>query len=189
VLTPSYPVRTSRLALRPYVDEDFEAALSYWSDPEVTKYLYLDAFTPEAFADRMIELKSRVDLGAEGDVLTLAIVPDGVDHVVGDMTLFWHSEVHRHGELGFILHPDHRGRGYAHEASIALLHMAFDELGLHRVTGRLDGRNAASAAVLAGLGMRREAHLVQNEWIKGEWTDEVVYALLEEEWRSRPSSS
>ena len=30
--------------------------------------------------------------------------------------------------------------------------------------------------------MRREAHLVENEWVKGEWTDEVVYALLAREW-------
>ena len=30
--------------------------------------------------------------------------------------------------------------------------------------------------------MRREAHLVENEFVKGEWTDELVYAMLEQEW-------
>jgi RimJ/RimL family protein N-acetyltransferase len=38
--------------------------------------------------------------------------------------------------------------------------------------------------VLEHLGMRREAHFVQNEFVKGEWTDEVVYAMLEDEWRA-----
>jgi RimJ/RimL family protein N-acetyltransferase len=33
--------------------------------------------------------------------------------------------------------------------------------------------------------MRREAHFVENEIVKGEWTDEVVYAMLEDEWRSQ----
>jgi RimJ/RimL family protein N-acetyltransferase len=33
--------------------------------------------------------------------------------------------------------------------------------------------------------MRREAHLVENEWVKGEWQSELVYALLEHEWRAR----
>jgi RimJ/RimL family protein N-acetyltransferase len=33
--------------------------------------------------------------------------------------------------------------------------------------------------------MRREAHFAQNEIIKGEWTDEVVYAMLQDEWRAR----
>ena len=60
--------------------------------------------------------------------------------------------------------------------------MAFEDVGLHRVVGRLDGRNSASAGLLARLGMRREAHLVENEWVKGEWTDEVVYAMLDREW-------
>ena len=32
--------------------------------------------------------------------------------------------------------------------------------------------------------MRREAHLVENEWVKGEWQSELVYALLAREWRA-----
>jgi RimJ/RimL family protein N-acetyltransferase len=34
------------------------------------------------------------------------------------------------------------------------------------------------------LGMRQEAHLIQNERVKGEWTDELVFAILAEEWRT-----
>jgi RimJ/RimL family protein N-acetyltransferase len=37
--------------------------------------------------------------------------------------------------------------------------------------------------------MRREAHLVQNEFVKGEWCDELVYALLAEEWLARGQAS
>jgi RimJ/RimL family protein N-acetyltransferase len=65
-----------------------------------------------------------------------------------------------------------------------LLRLGFDELGLHRIVGRLDARNAASARLLQRLGMRSEAHLVENEYVKGEWTDEAVYALLASEWRA-----
>ena len=35
------------------------------------------------------------------------------------------------------------------------------------------------------LGLRREAHLVKNEWVKGAWESEVVYALLAREWQER----
>jgi RimJ/RimL family protein N-acetyltransferase len=66
-----------------------------------------------------------------------------------------------------------------------MLALGFDGLGLHRIVGRLDARNTASARVLEKLGMRREAHFVSNEYLKGEWTDELVYALLDEEWRAR----
>jgi RimJ/RimL family protein N-acetyltransferase len=30
--------------------------------------------------------------------------------------------------------------------------------------------------------MRREAHLRENEFVKGEWADELIYAMLASEW-------
>ena len=54
---------------------------------------------------------------------------------------------------------------------------------MHRVIGRLEARNEASARVLERLGMRQEAHMIENEYVKGEWQSEVVYALLDREWR------
>jgi RimJ/RimL family protein N-acetyltransferase len=58
---------------------------------------------------------------------------------------------------------------------------------MRRIVGRLEPRNVASARVLEKLGMRREAHLVENEWLRGEWQSELVYALLEAEWRAAQS--
>jgi RimJ/RimL family protein N-acetyltransferase len=63
-----------------------------------------------------------------------------------------------------------------------MLDFAFDTVRLHRVVGRTEARNTGSARVLEKLGMRREAHLVENEWVKGEWQSEVVYAVLAREW-------
>ncbi len=88
----------------------------------------------------------------------------------------------RQGEIGFIFDPAHQGHGYATEAARALVAHAFEHYGLHRVYGRLEPRNVASARVLEKLGMRREAHLIENEWVKGEWQSEAVYALLAREW-------
>jgi RimJ/RimL family protein N-acetyltransferase len=69
------------------------------------------------------------------------------------------------------------------------LHLAFDVLGWHRVTARVDARNTASAALARRLGMRQEAHLVENEWFKGMWTDELGFALLAREWRDQHEGS
>ena len=99
--------------------------------------------------------------------------------------LAWPSEVHRCGEIGYVLHPDHQGHGYATEACRALLDYAFDGMDLHRVIARIDERNEASRAVLERLGMRLEARLVENEWFKGEWTTELDFAVLADEWRQR----
>jgi RimJ/RimL family protein N-acetyltransferase len=95
------------------------------------------------------------------------------------------SAQHRGGEVGWVLNPDHSGRGYATEAAHAVLHLAFDGLGLHRVVARVDARNDPSLRLAARLGMRREVHLMANEWFKGEWSDEIDFALLEDAWEAQ----
>jgi RimJ/RimL family protein N-acetyltransferase len=101
---------------------------------------------------------------------------------VGDAVLFYMAPAeHRSIELGFSFDPRHQGNGYATEAARALVDWAFAN-GFHRVYGRLEPRNTASARVLEKLGMRKEGVLVENEWIKGEWQSEAVYAILDREW-------
>jgi RimJ/RimL family protein N-acetyltransferase len=102
--------------------------------------------------------------------------------LVGQFNLFFVSEQHRQGEIGFVLHPDQQGRGYGVEGARVMLGLGFEGLGLHRIVGRCEGRNAASAGLMERLGMRREAHLIENEFVKGEWADELVYAILDREW-------
>jgi RimJ/RimL family protein N-acetyltransferase len=118
--------------------------------------------------------------------LNLVAVLRATGDRVGEATLGWTSEEHRGGEVGYLVHPGHRGQGYATEMSEEMLRLGFADLGLRRMVARLDARNAASAAVCERLGMRLEAHLVENEYVKGEWCSELDYALLREEWsRSR----
>jgi len=66
-----------------------------------------------------------------------------------------------------------------------MLRLGFDELGLHRIIGRCDARNTASARLMERLGMRQEAHFRENERFKGEWGDELIYAMLAREWTER----
>jgi len=185
VFTPTLPIRTERLELRLFRREDFADSFAYHSRADVARYLYQEPRTPTEYEAILNSKITHTGFAAAGDRINLALVPHDLGRVVGDVMLLWTSSEHRQGEIGFILHPDYHGRGYAHEASEVLLRLGFDGLGLHRIQGRLDGRNTASARVLEKLGMRREAHLVENEFIKGEWTDEVVYAILHREWLQR----
>jgi RimJ/RimL family protein N-acetyltransferase len=121
---------------------------------------------------------------AERENLSLAVVLKATSELIGACTLFYLSSLHRQGEIGFVVHPDHHGRGFATEAARLLLRLAFEELDLHRVIGRLEARNTASARVLERLGMRQEARVVENEFVKGEWQRKLVFALLAREWRA-----
>ena len=183
---PAYPLRTDRLLLRPFAASDFDALLAIQSRADVARYLYCDPRTAAEVRETLDTKVRATAIVAEGDNLSLAAVLSESGELIGDCSLGWASAEHRQAEIGFAFHPDHHGHGYATEAARALLALAFDELRAHRVFGRLEARNTASARVLERLGMRKEAHLVENEHVKGEWQSEVVYALLEREWTSRP---
>jgi RimJ/RimL family protein N-acetyltransferase len=181
-LRPEYPVRTARLLLRPLTSADTEDLLAYRSVPEVCRFVPFDPMTAVDIATRLADQWANSTIDAEGQTLSLGVELIETGQVIGDVILFLRSVKHRGGEIGWVLSPDHSGHGYATEAAHAALHMAFDQLGLHRITARIDARNDASLRLAARLGMRREAYLVSNELFKGEWSDEIDLALLEDEW-------
>ena len=185
VLRPSYPISTARLRLRPLVPADVDSLVDYRSRPEVCRYVPFEPMDRQTVADRVGGRWARQEIVAEGDALFLGVEVASLGQVVGDVMLSFTSAEHRGGEVGWVLNPDHSGRGYATEAAHAVLHLAFDGLGLHRVVARVDVRNDPSLRLAARLGMRREAHLLANEWFKGEWSDEIDFALLEEEWEAQ----
>jgi RimJ/RimL family protein N-acetyltransferase len=187
VLTISSPIRTARLTLRPFAAGDLDALYAYQSDPDVLRYMYWEVRSRDEVAEQLTKRLTQDRLDDEHDYLALAVVPDEVGQVIGEVILRWTSREHRQGEVGFALGTGFQGRGYATEAAEAMLRLAFRELGLHRVFGRCDPRNTASAQVLERLGMRLEAHFRQNEIFKGEWGDELYYAVLEDEWAARQS--
>jgi RimJ/RimL family protein N-acetyltransferase len=181
-LAPSYPVRSRRLLLRPLEERDVDALVSYRSLPEVCRYIPGEPMGEQKVVEYLHGRWARHELDAAGQGLVLgAELRDGGE-LVGDLMLYFSSEEHRSGEIGYVFNPHHSGRGYATEAAHLVLHLAFDKLGLHRVVARIDTENEASARLATRLGMRREAHLVENEWFKGRWSDEYDFALLEQEW-------
>jgi RimJ/RimL family protein N-acetyltransferase len=189
VLKPEYPIRTERLLLRPLeAPADVEAMYAYQSRPDVCRYIPYEPRSRQQITDRLFDPeRNRSVLDDAGQALSVGVVRQDTGELIGDVVLFWTSAEHRSGEIGYVINPDQHGHGYATEASAALLALAFDGLDLHRVIARIDERNDASAAVLRRLGMRQEARLVENEWFKGEWTNEIDFAILQSEWRARPS--
>jgi RimJ/RimL family protein N-acetyltransferase len=175
-------IPTSRLVLRPFEARDLDGLFSYRSRDDVARYVYWDAQTREQVQASLEGKIAATAIRAEGDFLALAAESAATGELVGDVVLGFESQEHALGEIGYIVHPDHQGVGYATEMARPVLRIAFEELGLHRVIGRVEARNLASARVLEKLGMRREAHLVENEFVKGEWQSGLEYAILAREW-------
>jgi RimJ/RimL family protein N-acetyltransferase len=185
---PEYPIRTQRLLLRPYAPGDVDELYAYHRLPEVVRYLEP---APRTRADVQAMVAQRAAsraLTAEGQALCLVAELAGSAEVVGDCVLFWRSREHQRGEIGYVFNPAYHGRGLATEAAGALLRLGFEGLNLHRIVARCDARNAASARVMERAGLRREAHHVHYEFVKGEWIDELIYAILRTEWQARQAA-
>ncbi|GAA1943756.1 GNAT family protein [Amycolatopsis minnesotensis] len=179
------PLRTERLILRPFAEGDLDALHAIHSREDVTRYLYLEPRDRAECAEALEKRVAGMSITEPGQPLAIAVVLAETGELIGDLYFEWLSSEHRKAEIGFVFHPDHYGRGYATEAARELLRLGFEGLGLHRVIGRCDARNTASAAVLGKLGLRQEARLRENEIVKGAWVDELVFAILDREWRAR----
>lgn len=181
-MTAYLPITTARLTLRRYRDSDYDDLLKLQSNEDVARFLLYDARTPEQVKEGLAGRLADVAMDTDGQALTLAVELTETGQHLGEVTLFVYSAEHKAGEIGYVFHPESAGHGYAGEAAKELLRLGFEHFGRHRMIARLDARNTASVKLLERLGMRREAHFVRNEFLKGEWSDELVYALLAEEW-------
>jgi RimJ/RimL family protein N-acetyltransferase len=177
-----HPVRTERLLLRSLQTADLDAVHRYQGDAQVTRFLPYAPRDRATLEAKLAEWGARRRVANEGDYLQLAVerVEDGL--LLGDVYFALRSAQHELGVVGWVFAPESRGRGYATEAARALLGLAFDTMRLHRVMAELDARNTASAGVCARLGMREEAHFVEDYRSKGEWTDTTNWAVLDREW-------
>lgn len=66
-----------------------------------------------------------------------------------------------------------------------MLMLRFATIGWHRIIGSCAARDHPSARLTERIGMPREARFVPNQIVKGQWADELVYAILDHEWRAR----
>jgi RimJ/RimL family protein N-acetyltransferase len=180
------PLRTARLVLRVMTDDDVDDIYAYESDPDVCRYLPFEPRDRDEVAAKIAKSSTARVLNGAGDFWQLAVErASHPGHVIGDVFFTIKDITSATCEVGWVLHPDHTGSGYMTEAARAVLEIAFSELGLHRAIAQLDPRNHASSALCERLGMRLEAHFVEDLWFKGAWGDTAIYAILDREWPAR----
>ena len=174
-------IETPRLVLREFEEDDAAATNTYERAPEVVRY---QSFPPRSLAESFDYIVQSRATAREVPrrVFDLAVVLRDERRLVGRCGLKVTDAEQREGMLWYILHPGYWGRGIIPEAARALLGFGFGELGLHRIIIDCEPENLASIRVAEKLDMRREAHFVENAWIKGRWTDSLIFALLDREW-------
>ena len=175
------PLVTDRLILRDLEPDDWRALYAIESDPDTVRYLPREPFTADqakAYIDYDLDRRQR----SPRRMFDLAVTPREEGVMIGRCGL-------RAGDgddaaLWYVLDPRRRGAGLMLEAARAMVDFAFRGLGLRRLWADLDPRNDASVRLVERLGMRREAHHLENIVIKGELCGTLIYALLRREWEA-----
>jgi len=162
-------LRTERLLLRPARLDDVEAFHAVMSDPRATRYW---STPPHQNLD---ETRAWVTSMVEGSV---DICNDFVIEL--DARLIGKAGCYKLPEIGYILHPDSWGKGYAREAVSAVIAHVFATCDVERLIADVDPRNTGSIALLERLGFT-ETHRASGTWeVGGELCDSIYFALPRE---------
>lgn len=167
-----------QVSLRNFKPSDIEDVFAIVSDDRVTRWLSFDS-RDRAGAARMVEAARGAASKDPRTEYYLAIQPLTESRLVGFIRLALSGV--RAAKLGYAIHAEHWNRGYAKDAAATLLHYAFHELDVHRVTAAVGPDNQASMAVLEGLGFTYEGRLRDHVFTNGAWRDSDLYSLLAQE--------
>ncbi len=182
------PVATERLILRRMAAGDLHDLLAYQTHPANCNYQTVTPFT-EQKAIEYLEKQAAFDpFGDAGGWMAIGVELKAEARLIGEVGIFLPPAPRSHGDVGWSLHPDYHGRGYATEAARALFAYAFTALQLHRVTSGCDARNIPSLRLMERIGMRREAHFRESAFADGAWQDSIAYGLLRDEWEAQQTT-
>ena len=172
---------TEHLIIRPFLESDYKDLHEYLSLKETYKFEPGEPISLEAAKKLCAERAGRTDFWA-------VTLNDDSKKLIGHLSfLQTEPKAFRTWEIGFIFNPAYQNKGYATEASRALINYAVKELGVHRIVGFCSTENVASWNVLEKCGMTREGLHLKNAFFHKDregrpvWLDSYVYAILAED--------
>lgn len=173
-------LETERLLIRDLTLDDKQAVFNYRSDAEANKF---QSWIPETLEDveQFIERNNKEFNQPESWYQVLITEKDS-KAVIGDIGIHFFGSENLQAELGITLNKDFQGRGYASEALKGVINFLFSDLKKHRIMASIDPENIDSLKLMERIGFRKEGHFVKSLFWKNNWTDDVIYALLREEW-------
>jgi len=116
---------------------------------------------------------------------SFVVVLRGTGTLIGRCTYFGLNFRNRSAEIGYILAPAARGKGFAREAVALLLGYLFGGLGMNKVYAQTAASNTASTKLLEALGFQRDGVLRQHHLHEGALHDDFVYSILLSEWQKQ----
>lgn len=172
-----FPILESeRLHFRRLTDADAPEIFALRSNPEIMKYIPRPLAT--TIEDALAHIKLINEKIDENIDINWAVTEKGNDKCIGLMGFYRTQPENFRTEIGYMITPEHKGKGYVTEAVKTLLDFAFNTLNFHSIEAVIDSRHMTSERVLQKNGFEKEAHFKENFFYNNEFTDTVIYSLL-----------
>lgn len=169
-------ITTARLILRKPQAADVADLHEAMRQPQVMRYwAHPEHETLERTADYIASMIRNNAAGGDDFVIEL----DG--RVIGKAGMW------RVPEVGFLLHPDHWGKGFAREVMVAILEHLFTWHPVSDLVAEADPRNAASLGLLTRLGFQETRRATRTMQWRDEWCDSVYLSLPRPRWQDHNS--
>ncbi|MGP4039675.1 GNAT family N-acetyltransferase [Gracilibacillus sp. D59] len=167
-------IETDRLIIKNFAENHLDEVFAIYNDELTCRYLLHDRWTHE---NKHINFQKKITNNTltQNSSLSLAVLHN--TRVIGDLSV-WYTGMKDTVEVGYTFSRSVSGQGFATEAMKALLFYLFNDYDVHRIQATLDAKNQASIKLCERIGMRKEAHFIQDFWSKGEWTDSIVFGML-----------
>jgi len=172
-------LETNRLLLRKLSIDDAEAMHMYGSNDKVTKHVFWD--THKSLADTKAFIHYALNQYDNN-----AIAPWGIEHkqekkLIGTIDFVRWLPEHRLAEIGYVITPEHWGKGIATEAAKKIIAFGFHHMNLVRIEAKCFSENIGSARVMEKVGMTFEGTIRKGIFIKNKHWNLKLYSILKDE--------
>lgn len=175
-------LRTTRLRLRAFTLHDAPVVAELCGEWEIAR---TTVNIPHPYDQPMAEewIGGHQKTFKNGDAVTFAIIQEEGGQLVGAIGIHV-NKTNRMGEIGYWIGQPYWNRGYATEATKAVVSYGFDQLGLNRIHARHMTKNPASGRVMEKAGMKLEGVLRQSIYRWDTFEDAAIYSILREEYEA-----
>lgn len=175
-------IETKRLFIKAIQPINAKTVYKYRIDPRVNKYQNWESVSYESIL-KFINDNLDTEFNSPDKWKQFGIYTKDKDFLVGDIGLHFLNPQNSIVEIGFTISHENQGFGFGSEAVKSIIYYLFRVLKKHRIFASVDPQNNKSISLLKRVGLNQEAYLKKSLFIKENWVDDVIFALLNEEYQ------
>lgn len=181
-------IETERLILRKFKISDDEAMLKYWIADKKIQSLYSEpVYTTKAEVDEL--LKKYINSYQKNDYYRWAIIEKNSGECIGQIAYFLVDSKNNFAEIEYCIGSDFQCKGYATEATKAVIQYGFDKINLHKVQICTKTINKPSKRVIEKCGFTYEGTLRDYFYMDGEYVGRLYFSMLKSEFESKQNQT